>query len=115
MDVNLKAFPERFRAASLFAARKDPVPILETIQLEVTPDGMGWLHAGTFDGSCSLALPLLEVASPGAAPLSRDQVVQTLRDAKVGSLTFEALANEGPAPDEKPPGRKLVVRTPRVR
>jgi hypothetical protein len=35
--VNPKTFLERFRAASHFAARRCQVPILATVQVEVTP------------------------------------------------------------------------------
>ena len=113
VSVNPKQFLERFRAVALFAAKKSQVPVLETVQLKVSPEGQGWLHAQNFDSGCSLALPVMKVSSPGAVQLSRDQVVKALKDAKGGAVSFEALPCEGPPPDAKAPSRKLTVRTAR--
>ncbi|MFO0888222.1 MAG: zincin-like metallopeptidase domain-containing protein [Isosphaeraceae bacterium] len=111
VSVNSKTFLERFRAVSLFAARKSQAPLLETVRLEVTPEGRAWLHARNFDSGCSLAVPVMKLSSPGAVQLSRDQVVKALKDAKGGAVSFEALAPEGPAADARTPSRKFTVRT----
>ncbi len=110
VSVNPRTFLERFRAVALFAAKKSQVPVLETVKLEVTPDGRGWFHAQNFDSGCSVALPVMKVSSPGAIQLSRNQVVKALKDARGGAVSFESLPSEGPAPDARAPSRKLTVR-----
>jgi hypothetical protein len=65
VTVNPKAFLERFRADALFSAKRSWVPGLETVQFEVTPEGRGWLHAGSLDSACSVAVPVMKVASWG--------------------------------------------------
>ena len=78
------------------------MPVLETVQLEVTPEGQGWLHAQNFDSGCSIALPLMKVSSPGAVQLSRDQVVKALKGTKGQAVWFEALASRARLPTRRP-------------
>ena len=54
-----------------------------------------------FDSRVSLSLPVLKVASPGRVQLAKDQVVKTLKDAKGGSVSFEALPPRAPPPTRR--------------
>lgn len=110
--VNTKQFLERFKALAALAASRFQRPILETLQLEVTPEGRGLLRATNLDAELSLEVPLQKVHRGKTVQLPL-AVGRALLDAKTPSVELEDFAPHTLPfmADPIRPSRRVTLRT----
>src|SRR5512144_920566 len=110
--VNTKQFLERFKALAALAVPRYQRPILETLQLEVTPEGRGVLRVAGPGAELALEVPLLKVHRGGTVQLPL-AVARALQDAKTSSVELEGFAPETLPfmADPARPCRRVSLRT----
>jgi DNA polymerase III subunit beta len=110
--INTKQFLGHFKALTPLAVSRFQRPILETLQLEVTPEGQGVLRATNLDADLSLEVPLLKVHRGGTVQLPL-AVARALQDAKTSSVELEGFAPETLPfmADPARPCRRVALRT----
>ena len=108
-----RTFTPRYNAVLGLVARRFPKAILQTVQLEATGDGRGFLRASDFEAWAEVEVPLAKVLEPGVVQLP-EQFPKLLKEAsKAPSIRVEEVPVETiPAkPDPNARTRKLLIET----
>ena len=110
--VNTKQFLGHFKTLAALAGRHFQSPILETLQLEVTPEGRGVLRVAGLDADLALEIPILKVHHGGTVQLPL-AVSRALQDANTPSVEIEDFSPETLlfVADPTKPSRRVSLRT----